>query len=391
MKKYRIMAVALLAALVTLLAVPLTAHAATNMRSGTTASVAQGETIDGSVYLAGSTVTVAGSVHGDVYCAGQNIDITGTVEGDVICAGQTVNVSGNVLGNIRVAGQTVAIAGPVARNVSVFGQSITFTGNAVVNGDITAFGSMLQIGGKIGRDATVGGQNVTLGGTVGRNVVSYVEQLTVGNGAHVGGNVDYTSSNQLQVGASGSVSGQTQRHDPPKHEEKQQETWATRVWGVAYWFGATLLFGLFLLGLAPRSFKSSMPLMIKQGGWALLAGFATLIMTPVVAVLLMATVIGIPVGISLLLVWGVALVASFAYSGYTLGEWMTVHASWKLKLPRFSALVLGLLVLSILMLIPVVGGLFGFLALVWGLGGLTLAFGRYLKTRDGGKEAKAKA
>jgi hypothetical protein len=31
------------------------------------------------------------------------------------------------------------------------------------------------------------------------------------------------------------------------------------------------------------------------------------------------------------------------------------------------------------------------LALVWGLGGLTLAFGRYLKTRDGGKEAKAKA
>lgn len=383
MRKYRVMAVLALAALVTLLAAPLTAHAVTNMRSGVAAAVASGETVDSSVYLAGTTVTVAGTVRGDVYCAGQNIDITGTVEGDVICAGQTVNVSGNVLGDVRVAGQTVALSGPVAHNVSAFGQNVTFTGNAVVNGDVTAYGSMLQVGGKIGRDATVGGQNVTLAGTVTRNVVSHVEQLVFSTGAHVGGNVDYTSRNQLEGATSGVIAGQTQRHDPPTHEETQQESWASRVWGVAYWFGATLLFGLFLLGLAPRSYKSTTPLMVKQGGWALLAGFATLIMTPIVAVLLMATVIGIPVGVSLLLFWGVGLVASFAYSSYTLGEWVALQLKWKLKWPRFSALVVGLLLLSILMLVPVVGGLFGFLALVWGLGGLTLAFGRYLKTREG--------
>ncbi len=390
MKKYRVIAVLALATLVTLLAAPLTAHAVGNMRSGTTASVAPGETVDSSVYLAGATVTVAGTVKGDLYCAGQNVDVTGTVEGDVICAGQTVNVSGTVLGNVRVAGQTVAVSGPVARNVSAFGQNVTFTGNTVVNGDVTAMGTMVQVGGKIGRDAVVNGQNVTLAGTIGRNVVSNVEHLAISNGAHIGGSVDYTSRNQIEGTTTGAIVGKTQRHDPPKHEEKRQETWATRVAGIAYWFAATLLFGLFLLGLAPRSYRSTAPLMVKQVGWALLAGLAALIMTPIIAVLLMVTIIGIPVGIALFLIWGVGLVASFAYSGYTLGEWTALQMKWRLKWPRFISLVVGLLILSILMLIPVVGGLFGFLALVWGLGGLSLAFGRYLRTRDA-EPKKAKA
>jgi cytoskeletal protein CcmA (bactofilin family) len=384
MKKYRLMAVAAILALVGLVAAPVAAHAAeaTNFRSGTTATVAKDEVVDATAYLAGSTVSVAGTVKGDLYCAGQNVDITGTVEGDVICAGQTVNISGNVLGNVRVAGQTVSVAGPVARSLTAFGQTVTLTGNAVVNNDVTIYGSSLQLGGKVGRDATIGGQTVTVAGTVGRTVTAQVEHLTLSTGAHVGGGLDYTSNNQVEVAQGAMVTGQTQRHDPPKHqEEKQQNSFAMRFWGVSFWFGTMLVMGLVLLGFAPRTYKTAANLMVKQGGWALLAGIVTLIMGPVVAVLAMATIIGIPVGIAFVLLWVVALMASFVYSGYTLGEWVATQASWKLKWPNASALALGLVLLSLLMLVPVVGGLFGFLALVWGLGGITLTFGRYLRTR----------
>jgi hypothetical protein len=385
--KGRIVAIASVLALVGVLATPIAANAATNMRGGTIATVGKDEVIDSTVYLGGTTVTVAGTVHGDVYCAGQNVDITGTVEGDVICAGQIVNVSGIVQGDVRVAGQTVTVAGQVAHGLTAFGQSVTLTGNATVGSDATIFGSTLQLGGKIGRDATIGGESVTLAGTVARNVeVSGVNSLALASGARVGGTLDYTSRNEYQKGDGATVVGQAQRHDPPMHEEKTSNPWAIQVGGTLYWFGSTLVLGLLLLGLAPRSLRLTQDVMIKQGGWALLAGLAALIMTPIVAVMLMVTFLGIPAAFVLLLLWVVALITSFSYSSYALGDWLIKQAAWKLKWPRFTALLLGLAVLAVLMLIPFVGGLFGFLAMVWGLGGLTLVAGQYV--RNSGK-AKA--
>lgn len=383
MKKYKLLAVAAVLAPVGLVAAPVAAHSMTNMRSGNIASVAKDEVLDSSVYLAGTTVTVAGTVRGDVYCAGQNVDVTGTVEGDVICAGQTVSISGSVLGDVRVAGQTVTLAGPVAHNLTAFGQSVTVAGSAVINMDATVYGSSVQMGGKVGRDATVGGQTVTLAGSIGRNVVAGVEQLAVGGGARIGGDVEYTSYNQLDKGNGASITGKTTRHDPPADYEKAESSWATQFWNVAFWFGAWLVLGLLLLGLMPRNIKTTADLMAKQGGWALLAGLAALILTPIVAVMLMFTLVGIPAGVALLLLWAVAMLAAYAYSGFALGQWVSVQAGWKLKWPPVASLALGLVLLALLMLIPVIGGLFSFLALVWGLGGVVLAAGRYHRTRNG--------
>ena len=48
-------------------------------------SIPAGQVVDGSAYLAGSTVTVQGTINGDLYCGANNVIITGTIEGDVIC------------------------------------------------------------------------------------------------------------------------------------------------------------------------------------------------------------------------------------------------------------------------------------------------------------------
>lgn len=383
MKKYRVMVAALLVALLGVMIAPVAAHATTTVRSGAVVSVGKNETVDSTAYLAGTTVTIAGNVAGDLYCAGQTIDITGTVQGDVICAGQTVNISGNVLGNVRVAGQTVTLSGPVARSVTAFGQTVTLTAGAVVNNDVTIYGSSLQLGGKVGRDAVFGGQNVTVEGTIGRDATVTDDQLTLGSAARVGGSLNYTSKNDVQVASGAVITGKALRHDPPQREHRQENTFAQRVAGVSYWFGAFLVFGLILLALAPRAYKNASHLMVKQGGWAMLAGIVTLLVTPIAAVLLMATIIGVPAGVAVLLLWLVMMVTSFVYSSYAIGEWVAAQASWKLKWPNAMGLVIGLVILALLMLIPVVGGLFGFLALVWGLGGQILLLGQHLKNRKG--------
>ena len=385
MKKLRVFVAAVALLLVGLVAVPAAVGAATNMRSGNLVSVGREEVVDSTVYLAGTTVTVMGTIKGDLYCAGQNIDVTGMVEGDVICAGQTVNVSGNVLGDVRVAGQTVTIAGAVGHSLSAFGQSVTLSGDAAVNMDATVYGTSVQMGGKVGRDAVVGGQNVTLAGIVGRNVTSTVDWLALGGGAQIGGDVNYTSSHEVDKGTSAVVGGKTVRHDPPIDQDGANSSWAAQLWGVTYWFGAWLVLGLLLLAVMPRSYQATSNLMVRRGGWVLLAGTAALIMTPIVAVMLMVTVLGIPAGVILLLLWIVAMMAACAYSGFALGQWVVAQTGWNLKWPTVTSLALGLFLLALLMLIPVVGGLFSFLALVWGLGGITLAVSESLRSHHDDK------
>ena len=379
--KHRLLAITGLLALVGLLAVPVAVHAAeSNMRSGTSATVSRDETVDATAYLAGGTVSMAGDVRGDLYCAGQSVEITGTVEGDVFCAGQTVNITGRVTGSVHVAGQAVTVSGPIGHSLTALGQNVTVSGNAVVGSDATVMGATVQMSGKIGRDLVVGGQDVTLSGAVDRNVTAYDESLTLLNGAKVGGGLEYTSKVQVVKDQGARVMGQTQRHEPKDYQVSTQDSWAAKFWSAVYWFLALLVTGLVLLGMVPRSYKSTSTFMIKKAGWALLAGFAGLILAPLAAVLLMITFLGLPLGFALLALWLVAMLLAYVYSGYALGTWVSEQAAWKLKWPRVSSLGIGLLLIVLLALVPFVGGLLSFLALVWGLGGMVLAFGSYMKS-----------
>jgi len=205
--------------------------------------------------------------------------------------------------------------------------------------------------------------------------------------------VNYTSNNELAKDEGAIISGQTTRHDPPADTQKAESGWAARFWGVAFWFGAWVVLGLLLLAFAPRSLRATSDYMTRQFGWALLAGLATLILTPIVVVLLMATILGIPAGVILLLMWLVALLAAYAYSGFALGQWIAHQTGWQLRWPNATAVGLGLALLALLMLIPFVGGLFSFLALVWGLGGIVLTLTQAMRARkeasSTGKKAKS--
>src|SRR5207244_12960346 len=60
------------------LVVPSAAMAA-EVRNGTAAVVAPGETLDDDLFASGQTVTVAGPVTGDVFATGQPVAVSGTL------------------------------------------------------------------------------------------------------------------------------------------------------------------------------------------------------------------------------------------------------------------------------------------------------------------------
>lgn len=365
---------------VSILALSTTTAHALNAQTGDTLTVAKSETIDSSIYRTGKNITIAGTVKGDVFCAGQSIEITGTVEGDVLCAGQTVRVSGVVEGDIRIAGQNVTITGDVRGNATAMGQAVTFEDTAKIGKDLTLAGQTSRLAGTVGRDAVVTGETTAVAGKIGRHLDVYGNDIALKAESRVQGAFTYTSEHTAVVDQGAVVSGETLKKQPAKNE-KQNESWTSRMTGPFNWLVAMFVIGGTFLLIAPRTLKETSLSMRKDGFAAAGIGLAGLILTPIAIVLLMISLIGIPLGVGLLFLWITAIICSFAFSAYSLGAWLLAKLPWLEKGRDLAALILGTLLLVLLLNIPFVWFWVGLIALVWGLGGLYMAVWRAVRNQ----------
>ena len=134
----------------------------------------------------------------------------------------------------------------------------------------------------------------------------------------------------------------------------------------------TLVAGLALAALASRQVRSAESLISHEPGQTLLVGLAGLVVIPVLAVLSMITVIGAPLGLSILfVVWPAAAYAGYLVAGIFIGEWLLNRNAAEPPARPYLAAVVGLIALQVISLVPFAGpiaSLFGFgavLLLAW--------------------------
>jgi hypothetical protein len=106
-------------------------------------------------------------------------------------------------------------------------------------------------------------------------------------------------------------------------------------------------------------------------------GVLFLLATPVAALLVCITIVGIPIGIAALLLYVIAIYSSQVFVGTWLGE-RILGAAVGFG-PTLGRLALGLGIIRILRLIPYLGALVAAVVIVWGLGALVLTVYRYMR------------
>ena len=351
---------------------------AQDFHTGNDITVAKGETVDKTFFAAGRTVDIAGKINGDVFCAGQNITISGEVTGDVICAGQTVRVSGTVGGDVRVAGQSVTLSGTIMHNLSAAGQSVVSDSDSIVKGDASIGGQTATLNGSVGRDLAAGSNSLTLNNVVGRDVQVSGQDLTLGGNAKIAGNVIYTSRNQLHREGGAQIAGHITHNLPKQHERHARvgSIFRMSIWFALYMLLAALLVGLVLVLLMPHAFHGASETALHHPGKTLLTGFIASIVAPIVVILLMFTVVGIPLGVLLLLAWLLVLALAGPFAAYYTGRLLMQKAT-----NAIAIMALGTLVLLLLYFVPILGGIVWFLALWFGLGIILLQAKRLPKQR----------
>ena len=127
--------------------------------------------------------------------------------------------------------------------------------------------------------------------------------------------------------------------------------------------------GLVLIYLTRKKLLETSSLMLKKPGSQIGRGLAWFFLTPLVCILLLVTIIGIPLSFLTIAIYAVMLYISKVFAAIALGVWLAKSFGWK-KASLIWKMILGVLALVILQSIPFIGWLVCLVAIWWGLGAI---------------------
>ena len=250
-----------------------------------------------------------------------------------------------------------AASGPEARIV-VVGPVLVDRGETtkdvyVAHGDVTVRGT-------VDGDVVVADGDVTVRGHVQGDIVTVAGTATLGRRAVVDGDVSYADKKPL-VAAGAQVGG--------KVKKLKGDEIGTAV-KIGIWVAFTvsaLVLGLLLLLLFPRAADAVGRTFRARTGMSALVGVLAFILIPLIGLGVLFTVVGIPLGVGLLLVWLPLLAVAYTAGAFGVGRLVLKKGS------RILAFIAGLVILRLLALVPFLGELVWIVATILGLGALLLA------------------
>jgi hypothetical protein len=256
---------------------------------------------------------------------------------------------------------------------------VVITGGAVVGpgqtaGDVIVIDGPVTIAGHATGDVVSVSGPIRLTGRVDGDLIAVSDRAVLGPRARVGGDLRY--GDEPPVLARGArVAGTISNED-----------WADAangwgwVSGVAWWLAvtvSTLIVGVLLVWLAPGALYAAERAVREHIGATIGWGVGIAILAPLLAVLALITLVGIPFGIALLLAAIPVLLVAYTTSAWMVGSRVLRNRSAS----PWAALLAGWGILRVLALIPIAGGLVGLAATVAGLGALTVALWRARQPR----------
>ena len=346
---------------------------AATLKSGDTALISV--PINDDAYLAGGKVIVEKAISGDAVVAGGSLLINGAVGQDLIIAGGSLLINGPVGDDVRAAGGEITISENIADDLIVAGGSITIDQGVIIGGDLLVAGGHVILAGVVKGDAKAVGGEVIFNGTVHGNIdfrtgklnlngtvdgksIFSTPEVTLGPDARFGGNIEYwREDGEMDFGPS-LLSG-TATFNP----ELQFKRDLSKKAPVGFLIGCSifsLLSGAFLIFLLVLSKRADFYLAaerLRESFWKNAGlGFLYFIVTPIVAVLLFSTIIGIPLGLLTLFLYLFSVLFAKVLTAMVLAKWIEIKrkVQWG-KVATFFASFGLFIILKLLMFIPIAG------------------------------------
>lgn len=284
-----------------------------------------------------------------------------------------------------VAGADVEFMGNVKKGFRAFGASVFHSGE--VEGDTVVLGAQVTLAGIYHGRVKAGAANLVLSGTFDRDVSAGAAKITVGPTAVIKGNLRYMAAT-LDRKEGAQVQGRVVRRDFRERDEWVQKgkKALSELW-LAYWLlsiPALIIVGVLAHYLFPRGTEDVLSRLSRYPWKSIGIGLVFIVVVPVAVLIAMATLVGFPAGIITLVIYGLFLYISRVFAGVWIGRRILgiFRKTWAEAF--LGPLILGTLITSLLLAIPVLGWFLWLLFLLLGVGAMWQAvWGENRRQRQG--------
>ena len=341
--------------------------------------IGENEEIPGDFLDAGGLVDIAGKINGDVMLAGAELDFSGESAGDLLLAGANANVSGTVAADARIAACDVIITGKIQRNLSAIGCNLRLNKESVVSGNAYLAGANLIVKGQINGDLKIAASRVILAGPVEGDVLVYAKEIELLKDVTIKGNFTYYSSEEATIAEEAQIMGVVNKHLSPKESAER---------GLLKMFPAGALF-IFLLWrilatlivawvawkIFPGKIQAALDAFSESFWKKIGIGLVAVIVVPVGILIAIISLVGIPLGLIALAFYLTSLYLGMVLGVLLFGRWLREFARVGERASGFPYVTyfFGIVVISVISLVPVFGPLISFLVWLWGMGALVKA------------------
>jgi cytoskeletal protein CcmA (bactofilin family) len=335
-----------------------------------------------SLWAAGAIVAVRGSVKSDIWAAGAEVDVDATAGKSLWAAGAIVSVAGQSQ-DMYVAAARATVDARVNGKLSVAAARVLVGRGTEVGGITRLAGAEVVFSGTSRGAAEFYGDTVQINGRIAGNLRVRARSVSLAKGAIVDGDAVFETLDEPQIDVGATIRGRQTVTMPMRHQVDRRNVFVT--WGAAVLFGvgAGLVLGIILLISARPFVERGIDAIRSAPVRSALVGLGVLILVPLVASLIMVTIVGIPIGLLILLAFPLAISIGLVLAAFGLADRiLNRDRAERSGGSRFVALLVGVVILAVVGIIPVLGFVVGIIALLVGLGAFWQAMRNRTIERD---------
>ena len=305
---------------------------------------------------------------GDLYKAGGDIEITEAINGNAFISGNSVTVKGQIGGDLFVFANNLNIDG-----AQIYGNVFAVSNNITLNGliyDLYGICNTLNVpyNGTVYRDIKVMCNSATIDGVIGGNVyITDAQKLTLEADCMIYKDLNYSAPSEIEV-KDGTVQGNVSFTS-----SMYKASAMDYVMSFAYLVIFVLVVWLLMMFIAPRFMEKATRVGKEKILPSLGFGILGLILIPVIAILLIFTVVGTPISMALMAIYALLVAITFTIVTLTFANMLANKVKFFAKFKNLIGIILIALILWALTLIPYVGIIIKLLITIYGFGILMIS------------------
>lgn len=316
-------------------------------------------TVDTNYYFTGGNLKIDADFSRDLVIAAGKTYLEGKVAGDTTVAGGEVNLNNYVSGDLRVLGGTVNLSSTVLGDLIIIGGRVNLLTEANILGDTILIGGTLKQNTKLSKDTSIIAASVMLNDEISGDTDITTQNIIFGPNSKILSSLNYYAPVKA-LEKEGSIVTGIVKYNQISTIRETGFVKSTIINILNFWiilkFITTLILA-FILVLLFKVFSQGVSDIANQSFFKSVAiGFLSFILMPIFFVVLMVSLIGLPLGILMVLIYILLISLASAFAGIIIGT-MVTHMLDKNpeKKVTFPNAVIGIVLLTTVQFVPTIG------------------------------------